>query len=403
MTTTRRPNLLTYAALLLAALMLVAVTPGIAKAQQSPDEYLREQNEWVWKQINADKAWETTKGKGATIAVLDNGLGLHTYFEGKDILEPEHFRGGDPGTVGNGHGGSVAAAALQIAPEATIMPLVTNAPEDLPEELKTYGESAVTEAIYYAVDNGANVINMSFGPPVDTTQEKVQEALQYAVDRGVVTVIAAGNDPNVKADPIMATDGVIVVSGSNPQGTIWKDSWRGEEVTLAAPGDTQTIVESAFDNSDKNNLIDPEPSNDYRESPGTSLSAPTVAGVLALMFSADADLDGNNAIERLIKTASGNGEWNPELGYGIVDAEAAVNADNISPVDSNPLGYPLGQAGLSLENDASDISESGTDESNQTSSSTDESSMIRIWLVAVAATLLAATVVAFLILRRKKA
>lgn len=141
-------------------------------------------------------------------------------------------------------------------------------------------------AIRYAVDNGAKVINMSFGKGISPQKQWVDDAVKYAEEKGVLLVHAAGNDasdidtvwnfpnPVFKTDKRRATNWVTVGASGDPSngGTVANFSNYGKtEVDVFAPGV---------------NIYSTVPGGDtYRNLSGTSMASPVVAGVAALLFS----------------------------------------------------------------------------------------------------------------------
>lgn len=141
----------------------------------------------------------------------------------------------------------------------------------------------VANAIRYAVDNGAMVINMSFGKPVSPQKSVVDEAIQYAMDRGVLMIHAAGNDAwdnrVVNSYPMRYLDDgttaplwfEVGASTAFPEGLAASFSNYGAgEVDLFAPGDDVTSL---------------KPGGGTMTAGGTSFAAPQVAGLAALLLS----------------------------------------------------------------------------------------------------------------------
>ncbi|MGJ8715239.1 MAG: S8 family peptidase [Maribacter stanieri] len=145
----------------------------------------------------------------------------------------------------------------------------------------------IARGIRYAVDNGARVINGSFGKSFSPNAEWVNEAIKYAADNNVLFVHAAGNDGANLDDPINANfpndqinngpeiaDNVITVGALNPKyGSELVASYSNYgkiNVDIFAPG---TDIYSTY------------PNNEYEYSPGTSMAAPGVAGIAALVMS----------------------------------------------------------------------------------------------------------------------
>lgn len=288
-------------------------------------------------------AWKTTKGDGATIAVIDTGIGDGgegldgAVAGGTDVSGSGASDGRTPvGALDRNHGtlvGSVAAARgtgkknkkgmIGVAPEAELLSISVG-----------FGSSAavpfvdqVPEAIRWAVDNGADVINMSWTTNTLAWDESWDDAFLYAFDHDVVVVVAAGNrGSGTESVGAPATiPGVLVVGGVDEDKEISKDaSTSGITIGVTAPSE---------------NLLGLTPDGDTVSWDGTSGAAPIVAGIAALVRSAHPDLDANNVINRIVATARGvDGVDLPDAdyGYGLVDAERAVERD-VPLVDENPL------------------------------------------------------------------
>jgi subtilisin family serine protease len=162
--------------------------------------------------------------------------------------------------------------------------------------------STVWEAIYYAADNGADVINMSLGADVNMTLEQFKardpitfaegfNALQYAVESGVTVVVAAGNasnsfDTDWISLPAIYSDvlpGVISVASVGNTGELASYSNYGSKITIAAPG-------GDFGDTRESLILSTYPFGDYRFLAGTSMAAPVVAGAVALVKAENPDL-----------------------------------------------------------------------------------------------------------------
>lgn len=164
-------------------------------------------------------------------------------------------------------------------------------------EAQKYEKEDLFDAIYYAVDNGADVINMSLGYTVPfATLDKFKQMapelyqdyfdiLTYAVDNGVVVVTSAGNDDSDDASSLSIPaafsskiPGFISVAAINDEGFVSEYSNFGSSVTIAAPGgsstDKKSMIFSTF----------PTDKGVYDGLPGTSMAAPIVSGAAALML-----------------------------------------------------------------------------------------------------------------------
>ncbi|WP_205324349.1 S8 family serine peptidase [Glycomyces sp. YM15] len=308
------------------------------------DETFTTENAWVPELIQAPAAWETTKGKGITVAVIDTGIGEHPYFEDKDILDGYTVFDSEDGTGWHdthGHGTAVAAGVLLAAPEATIMPVRLEAGAT---DFGGAMGSKEFEAIRWAVDNGADVLVAPWGLTGAETvfTGEYLETLQYVIDKGAIVVAGAGNDPAEEVAYPASVPGVVAVTGTDSNGSIWYDNLTtGPEVVVAGPADAMTVPipqDESTGNTELYNLI----------GGGTSMGSGLVGGVAALTWAAHPELDASNVIQRIILTAGdGSGTRSEDAGYGLVNADQAVHAEGIAEVSENPLGYPMGEAGAS--------------------------------------------------------
>jgi subtilisin family serine protease len=324
----------------------VAVGPSAALAQEEWDLYA--ENAWAIDQINADDVWETTKGEDVTVAVVDTGIAEeHPFLEDKHILDGKSFVGNEEANARvdtDGHGTGVAAAVLYAAPEATILP-VRVYPTTADIGFSTGATQDHFDGIRWAADNGADVIVISWievtaGEGREPAAEFL-EAVQYAIDKGIVVVAGGGNDPELEQVPNPASfPGVVAVTGTDKDGNPWSMSTTGPEMVLAGPADTMIFPIPQIVDFGEEDL--------YFQAAGTSATSGLVGGVAALVRAAHPDLDASNVIQRLITTADdGSQGRTEELGFGRVDAAAAVTATDVETVSENPLGYPMGEAGAS--------------------------------------------------------
>ena len=248
----------------------------------------RYNEQWNLKAIDVEKAWQKTKGKGIVVAVIDTGVSRvedlknTNFVKGYDFVNDREDASDD-----NGHGTHVAGTIAQstnnnfgvagVAYEASIMPL---------KVLSGSGGgtiSDIAEAIIFAADNGANVINMSLGGGGES--KLMQEAIDYAYKKGVVIVAAAGNSNRNAAFYPARYPKVIAVSATNATGEKAPYSNYGAGVDVAAPGGAIArgkdgdsaggILQNTIDPSTKQSV--------FRAFQGTSMASPHVAGVVALI------------------------------------------------------------------------------------------------------------------------
>ena len=172
---------------------------------------------------------------------------------------PSHF----------GHGTMVAGLIHLFAPTAKIMPLKAFHADG------TANVSNIVAAIYYAADNGARIINMSF--ELSEGSDTLLRAINYATRKGVICIASAGNDGQETLVYPAAYGNVIAVGSVNQQSQMSGFSNHGSDiVSLAAPGEA---------------LITTYPGNHYAAVWGTSFSSALVAGTTADLLSAiDQDL-----------------------------------------------------------------------------------------------------------------
>ncbi|WP_158299970.1 S8 family serine peptidase [Glycomyces paridis] len=385
-----------------AAAAAVTTTPGIALAQ---DDTLAQDNAWATDLIEVPAAWETTKGDGVTVAVMDTGINKHPFFEGRDIL-PGYTVFSDEEDAWNdldGHGSAVAAGVLMTAPEATILPVRLDSGD------AGFGGAlgdAEFDAFRWAVDNGADVLVVPWsivGERDSFTGEHL-ETLQYVIDKGAIIVASSGNDPSRDVMYPGFVPGVLTVTGTDSSGEVWFDNTTvGPEVEVAAPADAMVAPvpqDSASGNSEL--YVD--------VTGGTSMGAGLVGGVAALTWSAHPDLDASNVIQRLIQTSGdGDGSRNDDSGYGLVNADQAVNAEGVETVEENPLGYPMGEAGASGATPDDEATDSAEEETGPGTSSagpsavgaegSKESNLSTVIVIAAAVVLVGAAIAVWLVLR----
>lgn len=279
-------------------------------------------------------AWGISKGEDVVIAIIDTGIDLdHPEFEGKLVQGHDWIDDDDTPNDENGHGTHVAGTAaalgnndigvIGMAPEAKIMPLKVLGPRGA-------GNSEdIAEAIRWAADNGADVINLSLGGSSDllgriyNKVDPSNEAILYANTKGVVVVAAAGNDDTFLTAYNLETP-VIVVNASNEVGQTARFSNFGDPRAVTAAGARIISTAPTYPVT-----IWPDGSDGYEVLDGTSMASPHVAGIVGLMV-ASGDRSLERIQDRLINTAS-NPDNDPLLGAGIVNAQAAV-ARGIQPL-----------------------------------------------------------------------
>ncbi len=216
----------------------------------------------------------------------------------------------------------------------------------MPVKVSTYhGRSsnfAVAQGIYYAVEMGARVINVSFEG--DVVSKVIQAAVDHAVDKGVLVVVAAGNrGVDVAGVSPAAMRGALTVASIGPDGDHEGYSNFGQAVDIAAPG--THIISLRAARTDLMQFEDPDykpGSNILGEADtlyhlsGTSFAAPHVAGVASLLFSINPDLTAEQVKRMILQSARDIGTPGTDrlTGYGELDAAAALAADPEFYVDA---------------------------------------------------------------------
>lgn len=276
--------------------------------------------QWNFRMIDTEGAWERTRGKGAVVAVIDTGVTQARDFKqtkftnGYDFVNKKANADDD-----HGHGTHVAGTIAEstnnnegvagIAFEATIMPLKVLSAEGS-------GTSAdIADAIRFAADKGANIINMSLGSMYPS--DVIHEACKYARKKGVTIVCAAGNSFREGVGYPAAFPECIAVSSVGPSGALSKFSSWGKQVALAAPGGDMIDSRNPDDGILQNTVY--EDKDDYFAFQGTSMASPHVAGAAALAFS-QGTKDPAKIKDLLQKTASKPKENNvKKYGAGILN------------------------------------------------------------------------------------
>jgi type VII secretion-associated serine protease mycosin len=313
-------------------------------------------NEWALAAIQVPQAWATARGQGVTVAVLDTGVDPnHADLSGQVIAGPDLVGGdarpGDPywgvhGTAmasdvaGHGHGPGGGDGVIGAAPAATILSVRVIWDDNDPIRSMTASQRTdagarpgdpVAEGIRYAVDHGAQVINMSLGEsgaPGSTTAD-TDAAVRYAIAHGVVLVASVGNsaESTNQTEYPAAYPGVIAVAATDRAGRRAGFSTHTWATSVAAPG---VGVEAA------------RVGGGYLIGDGTSPAAALVSGVCALVRSRFPALTPAQVRDVLERTAAGQGgRYSEDLGWGVVQAAAALRlAATLPPEPLAPAAPP---------------------------------------------------------------
>ncbi|MFC1411682.1 S8 family serine peptidase [Streptacidiphilus sp. N1-12] len=292
--------------------------------------------QWALQAFKAQqRIWPLSTGKGVVVAVIDSPIRVtHLDLTGQLLVGKDFASSSAPAVASDGHGTMVASliagrghgpnqadGIMGLAPSAKILPLTVN--------VKAAGiYQQISDAIRFAVDHGAGVINISLGGVGKDIAE--QSAVAYAESNNVVVVAGSGNDG---ADAICypaAFPGVVAVGGAAEDGSIWAESNRGPGLVLVAPSTGILGDDSGTDSQ-------------YSLGNGTSYATAYVSAAAALVRAKFPGLTAGQVINRLVKTArdpnavAGQTTPDPHYGYGILRPDAALNTTMAAGPAAGPL------------------------------------------------------------------
>jgi serine protease len=300
------------------------------------DQYYNLQ--WNFPLINLPDAWDISTGEGVVVAVVDTGInpfgrdGFGSLAHDRLLLGYNAISGIRGGIDLNQHGTHVAGTIGQetdngtgvagIAYDASLLPV---------KSLSFLGGGfyySIINGIRWATDNGADVINLSLGGSANSPL--LEEAVDYAYEKGVTVVAAAGNDGTDDVLYPAAFEHCIAVGAVRYDKQLAIYSNYGEEIDLVAPGGDLDVDQN---NDGYEDGILQETfwafglGWGYWFSTGTSMAAPHVAGVAALVKSIHPEYGPDEIRQVLQDTAQDLGApgWDERYGYGLIDAYAAVS------------------------------------------------------------------------------
>ncbi len=297
----------------------------------TPDDELFDQ-QYAPQQVNAPEAYDTSLGStDVTVAVVDQGVmydhpDLADRFgenKGRDFVDDD----GDPypeDPPSEYHGTHVAGIAAATTDNATGVAGMSNARLISCRALGTRGGSTqgIADAIEYAADQGADVINMSLGG--GGFSETLKNAVSYALNNGALVLASAGNSGTEGVSYPAAYNECVAVSAVDENENFASFSQYGDKVGVTGPGvdvlSCWTEDQSQFGGK-------------YNRISGTSMSCPAASGVAALGKAVDPDLSPDQLRQRLKETAVDIGLGPKEQGAGRVDA-----ANIVSPGDGGGGG-----------------------------------------------------------------
>ncbi|MFJ3664712.1 type VII secretion-associated serine protease mycosin [Streptomyces sp. NPDC090119] len=306
--------------------------------------------QWFLNAMHAPEIWKTSTGRGITVAVIDSGVDPSMPDLKGQVLDGEDFSGnrGDEHTDSAGHGTSMALliagsgasgstnGGRGLAPGAKILPIRMLYAEEVADRFDAgveYSET-LTQAIRYAADSKAQIINMSIGranqPGLhDVDTPELRAAVRYALSKGKLLFASAGNDGD-KGNPVQypsATPGVVAVGAIDKHAEVADFSEQGPEVDVTAPG-----VEMVYPCKGGAGVC---------VASGTSHASAIASASAALIWSAHPDWTNNQVLRVMLDTlgkSTDGANRNDSLGYGVVRPRRAFTQTvNPGPADVYPL------------------------------------------------------------------
>ena len=309
--------------------------------------------QWGLTKIRADSVWDVVRGdtiNTVVVAVIDTGVDTdhpdlvgNLIFPGKDIYNNDS----DPND-GNGHGTHVAGIIAAVTNNALGIAGVSWYAKILPVKVlnddsePSGGFAEVIAGIEWAADNGARILNLSLGSTGYSAL--LQLAVDYARDSNCVVIAAAGNDDVSQENYPAACNGVIAVGATDELDNKASFSYYGNWIDVCAPG---VSIYSTFPNTGHVHSLHPSTFN-YAILQGTSMAAPFVSGVAALIIARNPAITGSQVESRIINGTDDIGEEGKDLlfGYGRINAVKAIG-DFLTSIDAvkifvypNPFRLP---------------------------------------------------------------
>jgi len=286
-----------------------------AEKLETPDDPMFG-NQWGLGKIKASEAWDITHGSSEVdIAIVDTGINSgHPDFAGKIAVSVNCTTSSSCpvyiSTDPDGHGTHVAGIASAITNNLTGVAGLSW--EGRLMSVKVLDDSGngyyswIANGIYWAADNGAEVINLSLGGTISSTTLK--NAIDYAVSRGVVVVAAAGNNGRNRALYPAYYSSVIAVAATDSNDLKASFSNYGTWVDVAAPG---VSILSTYHSS-------------YDYLSGTSMATPYVSGLAALIFGQNPGWGASQVRSQIESTADATSGTGVYWTWGRINACRAV-------------------------------------------------------------------------------
>ncbi|MFF4483757.1 S8 family serine peptidase [Streptomyces sp. NPDC001520] len=387
-----------------AGLMVVGGTAPAADAQDISSQ------QWYLQDMQADEMWKVSKGKGVTVAVIDTGVKA-SLPELRGRVLPGTDASNSPTDVHNdedGHGTNMAAliagtgggGGIQgLAPESKILPI-----KAIVDGKTDAADPILARAIRYAVDHGAQVLNISLGTEGTSSMyfTKSKAAVKYAVNKGALIFAATGNSGDKDNFPEYPSSlsGVVGVGAITRDGKTAKFSTSGDQVGLVAIGDE----------------IPTHCGNKVCSSRGTSQATAITSASAALIWSKHPKWTNNQVLRVMMQTAAKpkTGDIpSSYLGYGSVRPRKVLldGEGDPGPANTNPL---LAREGATKPKPSESASKAAGDGSQPPASdeqaaekpaaeakTSDDGGNTTLWVALGAGVIVAGAAVAFTVVRRR--
>ena len=338
-------------AALTGCLALLAGTGLVASAALPAVAATSVQQTWHADQARVPDARSAGRGgDGVLVAVLDSWVDrTHPDLAGRVLAGADCLGGtctagpasSDPCDHGTHVSGTVAATSFGVAPRATLLPVRVLA-YDPPTGECVGRPDDVAAGIRWAVAQGARVLNLSLGPDVPglSGSSAIPAAVAEAAQAGAVVVFSAGNASLPVTD---SYDGnALIVAATGPSGALASYSQRGSGVDLAAPGGDPATPDVC---TREDCVLSLFPGDRYSVAAGTSMAAPHVSGVAALLFGQAPARTREQVVQRLLITArplaqAGRGSLDARSALGVTNAPTAQTRSAPTPTPVEPVDPP---------------------------------------------------------------
>ncbi|MER6028704.1 type VII secretion-associated serine protease mycosin [Streptomyces sp. NPDC001851] len=371
-------------------------------------ETIREQ-QWYLTAMKADQMWRTSTGKGVKVAVIDSGVdGNIPDLKGQVLpgLDEAPKSAGDEHTSYNGHGTTMGlliagtgkanggSGTFGLAPGVKILPIrVPDRGLDADRYTDEFSK-VVSRGIRYAVDSGAQVINISMRTYKGS--DELTDAVKYALNKGALIFAGSGNDGTSEVEYPAGTPGVVAVGAVGRDLRKTKESQYGPQIDIAAPGDEMYHV---CPNG-----------KDLCRSHGTSDATALASASAALIWSKHPTWTNNQVLRVMLNTAGAptdGAKRNDSIGYGIVRPRIALqNPGNPGPADVYPLpDFPAAPSPSPSSSTAasSDPASQAKEGAASAEASSDKGGNNTLWVtLGIGAAVLIGGIVAAVVTRRRR-